>query len=343
MTLKKIVYFGPNIKGSTTEKRINSLKDLKFNVNTLDSCNFYRLRSSIFKALQIRMGIGPIYKKVLSKILKEIIFFEPEYLIIETAILFNVRTLTKLKKNNPKLKIIFLTVDSIKNKTFQRPFFLKSLHLYDFIITTKPTDIKIYKKYFSKNLILSHQGVDEKNFLNYNLKPYEGYLKSEVVFIGDYGKKRANAIKFLIQNNVPIKIFGFNWSKDKFFKSYFFGPVMEDNYYKVLNNSKIGLGFLNNEVGDEYTTRSLEIPASGSLLLAEKTRYHKKLFKENEEAVFFRNHNDLLEKINYYLSNNKKREKIARSGKKKIQKLNLTWKSNLKKIFLSIKNKTNLI
>ena len=106
MLSKKIIYFGPNIEGSTTKKRINSLKDLKFNVNTVDSCDYYRLRSSIFNALQIRIGLGPIYKNVLFKVLEEIDFFKPDYLIIETAFLFNTETLTKIKRASPKLKLL---------------------------------------------------------------------------------------------------------------------------------------------------------------------------------------------------------------------------------------------
>jgi spore maturation protein CgeB len=341
MSSKRIVYFGPNIKGSTTEKRVNSLKDLKFNVNILDSCGFYRLRSSVLKAVQIRIGMGPIYKKVLSKILKEINFFKPEYLIIEAGYLFNTETLVKLKKNNPRLKLIFLTVDSIKNKTFQRAFFLKSLYLYDFVITTKSQDIDIYKKYFLKKIIFSYQGIDEKNFLDYSLSENEDHLKSEVVFVGDYGIERAETIKFLIEADVPIKIFGFNWDRYKFFKPFYFGPAMADDYYKVLNNAKIALCFLNVKAGDTYTTRSLEIPASGTLLLAEETEDHKNLFKENKEAVFFNNKNDLLEKIRYYLSNNNERQQIAKFGRKKMRQLDLTWKSNLKKIFFEINCSTN--
>ena len=341
MSLKKIIYFGPNIKGSTTKKRISSLKNLKFKVNILDSCSFYQLRSSIFKALQIRIGMGPIYEKVLSKILNEIDLFKPEYLIIETGYLFNVKTLIKLKEKKPKLKLIFLTVDSIKNKTFQRSFFLKSLNLYDFVVTTKSQDLDIYKKYFYKKIIFSYQGIDEKNFLNYNLSKDEDHLKSEVVFIGDYGKERAEKIKFLIKAGVPIKIFGYNWDRYKFFKSFYFGPAMADDYYKVLNNAKIALCFLNVKVGDTYTTRSLEIPASGTLLLAEETKDHNDLFKRNKEAIFFKNKKDLLKKINYYLKNNKERKQVAKAGKKRIRQLKLTWKENLSKIFFEIGRNIN--
>ena len=336
MLSRKILYFGPDINGSTTKKRINSLKELGYEVKIIDSCLFYKLRKSIFKAIQIRIGRGPIYKDILFKILKEIDNFNPKYFIIEPGYLFNKKSLNIIKKNNPNLKLIFLTVDSIKTKTFQKTFFLQTLSLYDFIITTKPSDIIIYKKNDTKKIIFSYQGIDEENFLDYSLSSTEDDLRSEVVFVGDYGKERAKTLKFLIKENIPIKIFGFNWNRYKFFKPFYFGPAMADDYYKILNNAKIALGFLNVEVGDTYTTRSLEIPAAGTMLLAEETEDHKKLFKENHEAVFFKNKNELLEKIKYYLINDEKRKYIAKSGRIKIKQLDLTWKSNLKKIFLEL-------
>ena len=341
MFSKKIIYFGPNTKGSTTEKRIKSLKELKYKVNIIDSTQYYQIRKSILKAIQIRVGFGPVYKKTLNAVLKEIDQFKPKYLIIENGYLFNINSLTKIKEKYPQLKLIFLTVDSIKTKTFQKSFFLKTLSLYNFIVTTKSSDIDIYKKYHAKKIIFSYQGIDEKNFLDYGLSINENYLKSEVVFIGDYGKDRAKTIKFLIEANVPIKIFGFNWNRYKFFKSFYFGPAMADDYFKVLNNAKIALGFLNKEVGDTYTTRSLEIPAAGALLIAEETEDHKKLFEENKEAVFFKNKNELLEKIEYYLLNNEKRKEIAKSGRTRMRQHDFTWKSNIKKIFFELDNDTS--
>ena len=44
------------------------------------------------------------------------------------------------------------------------------------------------------------------------------------------------------------------------------------------------------------------------------------LFKEGSEAEYFRSKQELLEKINYYLKNTKKREKIAVAGYKRLIK-----------------------
>ena len=337
MNLEKIMYFGPYIIGSTTEKRIKALRQLSFIVDVVDSQNFYKIRESVNKALQIRIGIGPLYREIYKFIICKITKVKPKYLIIENGYLFNKNTIGKIKKKYPDLILIFLTVDSIKSKTYKKLFFLKTLCFYNFVITTKPNDIDKYKKFSVKKIIFSYQGIDEQNLLNYKLLTNENYMKSEVVFIGDYQKDRAAILKFLIKNGVKLKIFGFNWDKIRFFKIFYFGPALGDKYYKILNNSKIALGFLNHQVGDTYTTRSLEIPAARTMLLAEETNEHKKLFVENKEAIFFKNRHDLLKKINYYLINEKERKKIATLGRAKVKKLDLTWKINLKKIFNEIK------
>ena len=90
--------------------------------------------------------------------------------------------------------------------------------------------------------------------------------------------------------------------------------IYADDYARALTGSKIGLGLLRNVCPDQHTTRTFEIPACGSLLLADRTEEHQEFFEEGREAEFFASSEELLDKVKFYYSNEFSRERIARAG-----------------------------
>lgn len=90
--------------------------------------------------------------------------------------------------------------------------------------------------------------------------------------------------------------------------------VWEEDYAKALNGATIGLCLLSKKIPETTTTRTFEIPGCGVFMLAERTEHHLALFREGVEAEFFGNHEELVEKIGYYLHNPQQREKIAAAG-----------------------------
>jgi len=95
------------------------------------------------------------------------------------------------------------------------------------------------------------------------------------------------------------------------------GEVYGDDYARALTGSKISIGFLRKACPDQHTTRTFEIPACGSMLLADRTQEHQEFFEEGKEAEFFDSCEELLEKTKFYCSNESARKRIAKGGYKR--------------------------
>jgi len=171
--------------------------------------------------------------------------------------------------------------------------------------------------------LLRSSYIKERNFKIENTK--DSPFKCDVIFVGHYeADGRDVAIKRLLEKGIHLQLHGTGWEASPEYE-YIEGklgtikPIYGTDYNLALNSAKIALVFLSKINNDTYTRRCFEIPATGTLMLAEYTTdLAEHLFLENEEALYFKDNRELLAKINTYLANDVLREKIAKAGYKKL-------------------------
>ncbi len=76
----------------------------------------------------------------------------------------------------------------------------------------------------------------------------------------------------------------------------------------------------------------------GTLLLAKKTKTHLEFFKNNFEAIFFKNLNDCIKKCHLILKDDKKLNFISSNGTKKVNLIlnYISFEKNIKKILSNL-------
>ena len=118
-------------------------------------------------------------------------------------------------------------------------------------------------------------------------------------------------------------------------------PIWADHYFKTIANAKMGLNLSRGDAIKYYSSdRITQIVGNGLVcLIDEKTRY-RNFFNDNE-MVFYKNVDDLSEKISKISNDDRLRKSIASKGKKKYMKY---FNSNLVADYiidktLNIKNK----
>lgn len=137
----------------------------------------------------------------------------------------------------------------------------------------------------------------------------------DVSFVGSFERERAEVIVALASSGANVRIVG-PWPSDFLHERirHSPAPLYGIDYSRALRSSKIALGFLRKKNRDQHTSRSIEIPACGVFMLAERSPEHLELFEEGKEAEYFSETAELIDKVRYYLREDRARERIAAAG-----------------------------
>src|SRR5262249_47006155 len=125
-----------------------------------------------------------------------------------------------------------------------------------------------------------------------------------VGFVGAWEEARADSIRSLAAASLPGRVWGTRGATECLPHPNLRIEAQELHgldYARAPNSFDITLCFLRKLTRDRQTTRSVEIPACGGFMLAERTDEHLSLFKEGVEAEFFGSDDELLDKTRYYL------------------------------------------
>ena len=260
---------------------------------------------------------------------------------IDKGVFIEADTLKYIKRQQPKSIIIGYSPDNMAERHNQSQLFLESFPYYDYYITTKSYTIQSLKKMGCKNVFFVNNAYEESFHHPYSLTNEEkNKLGGVVGFIGAWEQERCSSILYLAQHGIPVRVWGGGrWLK---YKDKYPNLTIEekglfsDDYNKALSAFDISLCFLRKMNYDLQTTRTMEIPACGSLLMAERTAEHEMLFKDKKEAVFFSSDEELLQLCQYYITHEEEREKIAKAGRLRCLTSGYSNYETLKKVIESI-------
>ena len=201
-----------------------------------------------------------------------------------------------------------------------------TIPIYDIIFTTKTFGIKDMSEQFGvQNSFFIPHGFDPDIHKIVKIARREhDMFDCDVSFIGTYSPKKEQSLSFLKTHfpELTLKIWGDQWQRatnSELFSCIQYQPVLGDFYAIAIQCSLINLGILSEKVigatsGDLITSRTFHIPACGGFMLHEKNAESALYFKEGEEAAFYVDNHDLVEKVKYYLENETERLAIKERG-----------------------------
>ncbi len=224
------------------------------------------------------------------------------------------------------LKVHFHPDDS-SNPINRTSIFSAAESKYDFHFTPKSHNVKEILERTGKPGIFIWYAYDEK--WHFRTEPLD--FKNPKFVVGFVGHMRPDRKELVL--NISRKfgkrfaVAGLKWkrSQELLKNAAIFPPVYGVDFSAFVQSAPVQLGLLNSDNRDQHTARSFEIPASGGLIVAEDTYEHRKLFGSSKNALFFKNQEELFEKIIWAQDNPDEAARIAENGYTRITKNGNTW------------------
>ncbi|KXG09597.1 Spore protein YkvP [Anoxybacillus sp. P3H1B] len=318
----KIVFIGRYTEGETGIVRSIQMGLLE-NGYQVHEINLKLRPHLIYNPYRRFGGHGPVYVKW-PAIKEEVARFQPDIILFcAGGLTFQPEVLEEVKKY---CTVIGITLSDPDVYPTVRQFVGK----FDYHTTNSVLSYKQYKKAGITNTFYMPFGIDSRFFI-----PREPVAKyqSDVSIIGHYRPNRLEIAQSL-QDIFQAKIFGRGWP----LKSE--GPVYGEEWFQAMHSAKMVVNFP--KTGAGYTNVKVgvfEAVATGRLLFTEYFDEMRQFFEYDKEIVGYKNKEDLIGKIRYYLDHPDEAEAIARAGQERCAKCH-TWKQRLHTFFSEITLKT---
>jgi spore maturation protein CgeB len=195
----------------------------------------------------------------------------------------------------------------------------RALPGYDLVAVVREENVAECRALGARHVVRVWRTADEINHAPRRLNPeLQQRWQTDVLFLGTWMPERGGLLKALVDLGVPLTVRGSHWQKAPewpVLRACWQGDSLAgDDYALALQCARVSLGLVSLGNRDQHTTRSLEIPALGGLLCAQRTPEHQQMYQEGTEAVFWSDARECAQQVLSLLSDEPRRQRMAQAG-----------------------------
>lgn len=212
----------------------------------------------------------------------------------------------------------------------------KRLYNWDFIFTNELASVTVYKSHGYQQVYYLPLGVQTQIYFPQTV-PHQYH--SDLFFVGTPFPRRIEMIKTLLAKlpKLHLKVAGPNWNNHLSYKANLINhPLTPDQIQRFYNGAKINLNIHRDDTEHvnglnlnpdrikaiSPNNRTFDICACNSFQLVDFRTGLQDYFNMKNDLITYKNINELITKIEYYLKNHYLRKSIANNGYKKVLRYN---------------------
>lgn len=293
-------------------------------VNCVDQGNYLPMPHSRRRFIRaIYRFLHPMFvRQYNDRVAAELRLFRPDLMVVYKGESLEPRSLRLARELGATCYNIYPDVSAFTHG----PRIPKCIPLYDHVFTTKSFGIRDFQKHFNLNRVtyLPH-GFDPELHRPVELTPeLERQFGADASFIGTWSPKKEAYLAAVAAHapEINLKIWGSQWEKCRTasLEPHILGrDIMGTLYPVAIQASRVNIGILSEvwkgaSSGDQTTSRTFHLPASGGFMLHERTDELAQFFTEGKEVGCFGTPQELGEKVRFYLEHETEREAIRQAG-----------------------------
>lgn len=356
----RVLFLGEIGPGQTSLMRMRALQRLGHQVIGVHTVEPWTRSLWLSRQVQRRLQYGPIINKINNSVLTAARNFRPNLLWAEKQEYLRRSTIEELRSLGATL--VHFTPDPYFSLPWKRTALMdEAMGAFDVLVYCKVYERTDYEK-LGRPLVYMALGYCDE--VHRPLRSGNSRWCCDFGFLGGWEPRREQLLRSVAKTAAKLNIWGGYWDflidgrktlrrkiilkqlagkdrfcirRDELLARCFQGDeVYGDDYAHALTGSRIGLGFLRKAWPDQHTTRTFEIPACGSMLLADRTNEHCDFFTEGKEAEFFDSEDELLDKAKFYLNHESARQQIADAGRERSIRSKYSYTNRLRTALVEI-------
>lgn len=274
--------------------------------------------------------VGPAIERLNRDFISMVVRERPDIVMIYRGTHILPGTLRELKRAVPCTTFIGYNNDdpfAPGRPRWEWRHFLAGIPEYDLVLAYRSHNLDSFRRAGARRVeMLRSWFVSERNHPVEMSDEDRSRYGCDVVFVGHYeSDQRKACLEAVARRGWKLRLFGpgYDWDpairRSPELRSHIpVKLVWGEDYNRVLCGANIALCFLSKLNRDTYTRRCFEIPATRTMMLAEYTDDLASLFREGEEAEFFRDPEEMVVKIERYLGDSHRRRAVAEAGFKRV-------------------------
>lgn len=298
----KVLYLGATWRGSNAQSWRRAFEALGHDVTAVDIERAVEAPRTIATRVLRRLRGGPgrgRIERLARTILDVAERSKPDLVFAAKAIWLEARTLDSMKRGGALL--VHWHPDDYKNPANTSPGFQAAIPVFDVIVTPKSFNVSEYRADGARRVEYVPYAYDPE--VHRPVDPRDG-PPTDAAFVGGWERERATFLEHLAASGVRLEVWGAYWHRlprrSPLRPLCTFREALGDDMGRVFASTRVSLGFLRKVNRDLHTARTFEIPASGGVMLTERTDEQREFFEEDLEALYFDTKEELLEKTRFY-------------------------------------------